>query len=1238
MIREAMSRGWHNKGRSIQQPQVAQGDHYWWQSSMPWSSSNQKFSSVHVGASYQSGTSSCPPGCRCVPRHQCQNIASGGTGGTVEQSCGQAGQGYVCCFDGQPPQQAVDPWPLQPPGQAIDPWPQPAPRPQPPQHQPISPGGKPVVQVPPVQAPEPGYQVPPPQLQPQPQPYQPSPQPQPQPYQPPAEPQPQPYQPSPQPQPQPYQPPPQPKPIPAPTPKPKPYQPSPKPQPQPQPYQPPPQPQPQPQPYQPPPQPQPQPLPYQPPPQPQPQPQPYQPPPQPKPKPYPAPAPKPKPYQPSPQPQPQPYQPSPQPQPQPYQPPPQPQPQPLPYQPPPQPQPQPLPYQPPPQPQPQPYQPPPQPKPKPYPAPAPKPKPYQPSPQPQPQPQPYQPPPQPQPQPYQPPAEPQPQPYQPQEQLQPQPYPAPSPQPKPHSKPSQPQPQLEPYPQPKPAPSPQTTLKPSYQSVELQPQPPLPIPSPQAYPSPQPVSGYQEQVAPKPSIVQSAPAPAPVQPPPAPQLLVEPTPDPWPQPTGSAKPVPVLPPIGGGLLVAVKTFKPRPASSFPQKPVYNQPSFQPSAPRIPSQPPQSAYQPPAPAPSYQAPAQSYQAPAPSYQAPAQSYQAPAPSYQAPAQPAYRPQPAPAPYQPYTGPLAESSPHPGCAAALLCVYENDCNATGYIKKTRDVLDEQNTFRVAVTPCRNTEQQFIGVCCRDPDYVDPWPGGMMMMGNFPKDKRSVPDPFSPLSSSPSEGEEKPKPVVVLQDLFALDAGIEKETLSEVDTLPEEAPPVDSLNIPAEAPSQYEDVPVEAPLQNVQEGEIKAEDPEVMVESAPLALERKQPANKHPKCGVEFDCVSFSHCDENGNIIADGSGIIDLRDTRRSNCNIEDGSPGICCRKPPAESCPQGHQCVIGDDGFCPKYPIFDGTGVIDPRIRPRSCLLDSTGALGVCCRPLPAIPVGCGVRHPEGIQVPSVEGDLLDRIKNPGILPANEARFAEFPWQAMLYRIKGDGVNEFVCGATLLNERFLLTAAHCVLKNHTLHAAAELKVRLGEWEINSSAEPIPYLDVPIAALYPHPEYQHGPEINDIAILEMAYPIAYNYHINRICLPNAKKTAQLKGLRCLATGWGKDAFDGKYQQVLKKVDVPLVEHKKCQSALQNTRLTKYFLLHPNFICAGGEENKDACTGDGGGPLMCPRAEDGRYILTGITSWGIGCGKKDVPGVYVRVDAFLPWIESITGVINRA
>ena len=51
----------------------------------------------------------------------------------------------------------------------------------------------------------------------------------------------------------------------------------------------------------------------------------------------------------------------------------------------------------------------------------------------------------------------------------------------------------------------------------------------------------------------------------------------------------------------------------------------------------------------------------------------------------------------------------------------------------------------------------------------------------------------------------------------------------------------------------------------------------------------------------------------------------------------------------------------------------------------------------------------------------------------------------------------------------------------------------------------------------------------------------------------------------------------------------------------------------------------------GDGGGPLVC-RGSSKEYILAGVVSWGLGCGERGIPGVYVDVAKYVDWVESIT------
>lgn len=135
----------------------------------------------------------------------------------------------------------------------------------------------------------------------------------------------------------------------------------------------------------------------------------------------------------------------------------------------------------------------------------------------------------------------------------------------------------------------------------------------------------------------------------------------------------------------------------------------------------------------------------------------------------------------------------------------------------------------------------------------------------------------------------------------------------------------------------------------------------------------------------------------------------------------------------------------------------------------------------------------------------------------------------------------------------------------------------------------------------------------------------------HISTVCLPPSGFVPNQQD--CFASGWGKfiiyirfrynfinilcisgkDVFGqaGKYSVIMKKVGpIPIVEFNKCQKALQTERLGDKFRLDTSFVCAGGIEGVDTCTGDGGAPLVCPigRPGDNRYAQNGIVAWGNG------------------------------
>ncbi|XP_060658008.1 uncharacterized protein LOC132792596 isoform X2 [Drosophila nasuta] len=279
--------------------------------------------------------------------------------------------------------------------------------------------------------------------------------------------------------------------------------------------------------------------------------------------------------------------------------------------------------------------------------------------------------------------------------------------------------------------------------------------------------------------------------------------------------------------------------------------------------------------------------------------------------------------------------------------------------------------------------------------------------------------------------------------------------------------------------------------------------------------------------------------------------------------------------------------------------------------------------VCCRrPLrpqaPPQQLGrCGTRNAAGI---------TGRIKNP-VYVDGDSEFGEYPWHVAILK-KDPKESIYACGGTLIDAQHIISAAHCIKSQNGF----DLRVRLGEWDVNHDVEFFPYIERDVVSVHIHPEYYAGTLDNDLAILKLDHPVDFtkNPHISPACLPD--QYSDFTNARCWTTGWGKDAFGehGKYQNILKEVDVPILSHHQCEAQLRNTRLGYSYKLNPGFICAGGEEGKDACKGDGGGPLVCER--NGVWNVVGVVSWGIGCGQVNVPGVYVKVSAYLPWIQQIT------
>ncbi|KAH8025988.1 hypothetical protein HPB51_015293 [Rhipicephalus microplus] len=163
--------------------------------------------------------------------------------------------------------------------------------------------------------------------------------------------------------------------------------------------------------------------------------------------------------------------------------------------------------------------------------------------------------------------------------------------------------------------------------------------------------------------------------------------------------------------------------------------------------------------------------------------------------------------------------------------------------------------------------------------------------------------------------------------------------------------------------------------------------------------------------------------------------------------------------------------------------------------------------------------------------------------------------------------------------------------------------------------------------------HPQWDRNTLNYDYALLELSTPLDFegrHKHLMPICLP--EKDQDFEGQNCTISGLGltRDRTEGgRVPAELQKADVPVLKHSTCREFYAGFNRVQ----EDTMICAGLEEGgRSVCQGDSGGPLQCPRA-DGRYVLAGLTSWGIKCAAPRMPGVFARVATRLDWIRSVVG-----
>lgn len=216
---------------------------------------------------------------------------------------------------------------------------------------------------------------------------------------------------------------------------------------------------------------------------------------------------------------------------------------------------------------------------------------------------------------------------------------------------------------------------------------------------------------------------------------------------------------------------------------------------------------------------------------------------------------------------------------------------------------------------------------------------------------------------------------------------------------------------------------------------------------------------------------------------------------------------------------------------------------------------------------------------------------------------------YPWIA---RIVYDG--HYHCGASLLTEEFVITAAHCVRKLKR----SKIRVILGDHDVSTTAE-IPAMMRAVSSIIRHKSFDADTFNHDIALLKLRKPVEFTKHIRPVCLPKSRDPAGRTGT---VVGWGRTSEGGMLPTVVQEVEVPILTQNQCKAMkYRASRITNYML------CAG-KGTQDSCQGDSGGPLLIHSGD--KYEIVGIVSWGVGCGRPGYPGVYTRVSKYVKWLRN--------
>lgn len=274
------------------------------------------------------------------------------------------------------------------------------------------------------------------------------------------------------------------------------------------------------------------------------------------------------------------------------------------------------------------------------------------------------------------------------------------------------------------------------------------------------------------------------------------------------------------------------------------------------------------------------------------------------------------------------------------------------------------------------------------------------------------------------------------------------------------------------------------------------------------------------------------------------------------------------------------------------------------------------------------------HAQGLNDSSAANQGADAIVSDlsltaRILGGGNAEVGEWPSMVAIV-ISGNFPLEdrFFCGGTVVAERWIMTAAHCMFDPFgTATQADSIRVVAGINDLQDENA----VETLVTNIFIHPQYDsNGSTLqNDIALLELGTALSAPATVLFDGDPETYNDTM-----AFIAGWGATTTDSssssQYPTLLQDASVPLVPLAQCNlpESYQGT-------IASTQVCAGFRQGGiDSCVGDSGGPLYI--VENGQQVQVGITSFGNGCGLANFYGVYTNVSAFRPWMSNYIDVTN--